>query len=259
MNRIKQLFETKQRDICSIYYPAGYPTCNSLRPILSDLQTAGVDLVEIGIPFSDPMADGVVIQQACNDALKNGISLRLIFEQLANFRNEGIQLPVILMGYLNPILQYGFEAFCRSCQQVGIDGVIIPDLPFAEYLASYKNISQQYGINVIMLISPETSDARILEIDQHTDGFLYMVSSAATTGTQSSFDASKIAYFKRVAALPLRNPRLVGFGISNQETYKVATTYAAGAIIGSRFVQLLKTERSSLSAILKLKEELGRV
>ena len=254
MNRITSLFETKQNNILSIYYPAGYPNLEDTLPILHTLQDKGIDMVEIGIPFSDPMADGPVIQEASTQALRNGITLKRIFEQLRPMRTEGITMPVLLMGYLNPVMQYGFERFCQSCVEVGVDGVIIPDLPFADYLADYKPLADRYGLKMVMLITPETSEARIRQIDQHTSGFIYMVSSAATTGAQQSFDAQKQAYFQKIDALHLTNPRLVGFGISNKATYEAAARHSSGGIIGSRFVQLLKSETSAGQAIDKLLE-----
>lgn len=222
MNRITTLFENKHNSILSIYFPAGYPHLNDTVEILKTLQANGVDMVEVGIPFSDPMADGPVIQEASTIALRNGISLRKIFEQLKNVRRDGIHIPLILMGYLNPIMQYGFEAFCQSCAEVGVDGVIIPDLPFADYMADYKPIADKYDIKIIMLITPETSEERVRQIDAHTSGFIYMVSSAATTGAQKSFNEQKQAYFRKINAMQLQNPRLVGFGISNKATFDAA-------------------------------------
>ena len=257
MNRITSLFQNKKQDILSIYYPAGFPHLDDTVRILQALQREGIDMVEIGIPFSDPMADGPVIQEASTVALRNGISLRLLFEQLKDVRTEGITMPILLMGYLNPIMQYGFERFCRSCVSVGVDGVIIPDLPFADYLKDYKPLADRYGIKMIMLITPETSDERIRQIDAHTDGFIYMVSSAATTGAQQSFNEQKQAYFRKINAMHLRNPRLVGFGISNRATFEAAAQNSAGGIIGSKFVQLLTTEADPESAIARLKEAIA--
>ncbi len=239
MNRINQLFETKKSGILSVYFTAGYPALQDTKSILEALQEKGIDMVEVGIPFSDPMADGPVIQEAATQALHNGMSLRLLFEQLQQVR-PAISMPIILMGYLNPIMQFGFEDFCRACAAAGVDGVIIPDLPFADYMADYKPIADKYNVKVIMLITPETSEARIRLIDAETDGFIYMVSSAATTGAQQSFDEQKQAYFRRINAMQLRNPRLVGFGISNKATFEAAAANSSGAIIGSKFVQLLR-------------------
>lgn len=238
MNRINQLFSTNPRNLLSIYFCGGCPTLDGTAEVIRSLERNGVDMIEIGIPFSDPMADGIVIQDAATKALRNGMSLRLLFSQLEEIRRD-VQIPLILMGYLNPIMQYGFEAFCQRCVECGIDGVIIPDLPFRDYETTYKAIADRYDLRIIMLITPETSLERVREIDAHTDGFIYMVSSAAITGAQKDFNAAKQAYFKRIEELGLRNPRMVGFGISNRQTFDAACAHASGAIIGSRFVTLL--------------------
>ena len=244
MNRIEKLFKTKDTNILSVYFTAGYPKLDDTVIVLKELQKQGVDMVEIGIPFSDPMADGPVIQHSSTVALRNGMSLRYLFSQLQDIRND-IHIPLVLMGYLNPIMQYGFEAFCQSCRNTGIDGVIIPDLPFDDYMQSYKAVAEEYGINVIMLITPETSEERIHLIDQNTKGFIYMVSSASTTGVQQSFDDAKTEYFNRINNMKLQNPRLVGFGISNKATFDAAAKYACGGIIGSKFVDLLNKHDAS--------------
>jgi tryptophan synthase alpha chain len=207
-------------------------------------------MVEIGMPFSDPMADGTVIQEAATKALANGMSLKLLFDQLRNIRHT-VKIPLIIMGYLNPIMQFGFEHFCRECVDCGIDGCIIPDLPFNEYQQHYRLIAERYNIAVIMLITPETSDERIAEIDKHTSGFIYMVSSASTTGAQKDFDSQK-HYFKHIDDLKLQNPRMVGFGISNRLTFRTACEYAAGGIVGSKFVTFLEEEKDPDKAIDKL-------
>ena len=219
------------------------------------MEAKGINMVEVGIPFSDPMADGIVIQEAATQALRNGMSLHLLFDQLKDIRKE-VQMPLVLMGYLNPIMQFGFEAFCKKCAEVGIEGVIIPDLPFADYMTNYKETADRYDLKMIMLITPETSEERIRLIDEHTSGFIYMVSSAATTGAQQSFDDQKQAYFRRINAMNLQNPRLVGFGISNKATYEAAASNSSGAIIGSKFVQLLKSEPTAAAAVNKLLEAL---
>ena len=255
MNRINTLFQTKKTNLLSIYFTAGYPHLEDTLPTLRALERHGVDLVEIGIPFSDPMADGPVIQSAATQALRNGMTLRRLFAQLKEMRRD-VRMPVILMGYLNPIMQYGFEEFCARCAEVGVDGVIIPDLPFADYLGSYKPIAERFGLKVIMLITPETSESRIREIDAHTSGFIYMVSSAAITGAQKSFEG-RMAYFQRIDRLNLRNPRLVGFGVSNKATLEAATRYSSGAIVGSKFVQLLGESTSPDEAIERLLKALG--
>lgn len=256
MNRIDHLFETKQKDILSVYFTAGYPRLDDTLPVLRELQAGGIDMVEVGIPFSDPMADGLVIQAAATQALRNGMSLKYLFGQLKEARKE-IQLPIVLMGYLNPIMQYGFENFCRTCKEVGVDGVIIPDLPYADYMADYKAVAETYHVSVIMLITPETSEERIRLIDRNTGGFIYMVSSAATTGAQKSFDDEKQAYFRRINEMKLTTPRLVGFGISNKATYDAASAHASGVIVGSRFVQLLASEPTPRAAVETLLRDLG--
>lgn len=257
MNRIHTLFQSKGNGILSVYFTAGYPNLNDTTTILKELQQKGINLVEIGIPFSDPMADGPVIQESSTIALRNGMSLRLLFNQLKNIRSE-VSIPLILMGYLNPIMQYGFENFCKSCAACGIDGVIIPDLPFSDYLANYKETADRYDVKMIMLITPETTEERIRLIDKHTDGFIYMVSSASTTGAQQSFTEQKQAYFRRINAMQLRNPRLIGFGISNKATFDAACANASGAIIGSKFVQLLQQETTPAQAVDKLLEALNK-
>lgn len=254
-NRMNRLFETKKNHILSIYFCAGYPEADHTVDVIRTLEKNGVDMIEIGIPFSDPMADGVVIQNAATQALRNGMSLKKLFCQLKDVRKD-VRIPLLLMGYLNPVMQYGFENFCRSCQECGIDGCIIPDLPFDDYLNDFKPVAEKYNVKVIMLITPETSDERVRLIDAHTDGFIYMVSSAATTGAQQSFDERQQAYFRRINAMSLHNPRMVGFGISNRETFRAACDYASGAIIGSKFVTLLGESESAEVAIRKLLEVL---
>lgn len=255
MNRINKLFIDKPNNILSIYFTAGYPKLNDTVKIIKELEANGIDLIEIGIPFSDPMADGPTIQASGNEALKNGMSLKLLFEQLKNIRQE-TELPLILMGYLNPIIQYGFENICKKCYEIGLDGAIIPDLPFDDYMNEYKAIAEKYDIKIIMLITPETSEKRIRLIDEHTDGFIYMVSSASTTGVQADFNKTKQDYFKRINTMQLKNPRLIGFGISNKQTLEAAQSNANGAIIGSKFVTLLKETPSIKEAINKFKEAL---
>ncbi|MFI3321824.1 MAG: tryptophan synthase subunit alpha [Rikenellaceae bacterium] len=252
-NRIDQLFKKKTKNIISIYYPAGFPELDNTIKVAESLESRGVDMVEIGIPFSDPMADGVVIQKASSRALDNGISLKRIFEQLTELRSS-VNIAVVLMGYLNPIMRFGFEEFCKECVRTGVDGVIIPDLPFADYIKNYKPISDKYGVKMIMLITPETSAERIELIDKNSSGFIYMVSTAATTGAQKSYGAESVDYFKRVAAMNLQNPRLIGFGISNYATYSAATEHSNGAIIGSHYVKLLESEESIDLASDKLME-----
>jgi len=237
MNRIKQLFQDK-KDILSIYYTAGYPNLNDTVPILQTLEESGADLVEIGIPFSDPLADGPTIQHSGETALKNGMSLKLLFEQLADVRSK-VNMPIILMGYINTVHKYGIKEFAKKCSEVGVDGVILPDLPFQVYLDEYKATFDEYGISNIFLITPQTPDERIKLIDEKTNGFIYMVSSASVTGAKKGLSDTQLAYFQRVQNLKLSNPALIGFGIGDHESYKETCKYADGAIIGSAFVKLI--------------------
>lgn len=239
MNKINTLFAQRgDRKLLSLYFCAGCPTLDGTADVILTMQRRGIDFIEVGIPFSDPLADGPVIQTAATRALKNGISLQLILDQLKAVKDQ-VSVPLILMGYLNPILHYGIERFCQAAAEAGVSGLIIPDLPFDDYLSTVRPAADKYDLRVIMLITPETSDERIRFIDQHTDGFIYMVSSAAITGAQQSFDDQKQAYFRRIDQMQLRNPRMIGFGISNAQTLKAAQDHAAGAIIGSKFVTLL--------------------
>lgn len=256
MNRITNLFQNKTSRLLSVYFCAGHPTLDNTLPTLKALQAGGIDMVEIGIPFSDPLADGPTIQSATSKALKNGMSIHKLFEQLKDVRTD-IQIPLILMGYLNPILHYGFESFCQQCQLIGIDGLIIPDLPFDQFIAEYAPTTQKYGLEVIFLITPETPEPRIRQIDAHANGFIYAVSSASVTGAQNSFSDSKQAYFKRLHDMQLRNPQLIGFGISNHATRAAADAYTAGVIVGSKFVTLLEQTNNADEAVKQLKEALA--
>ena len=250
MNKINSLFaNSKDKKLLSLYFCAGCPTLEGTADVIMTMQRRGIDFVEVGIPFSDPLADGPVIQSAATQALKNGMNLKTLFTQLKAVKDE-VHIPLIMMGYLNPILHYGIEAFCQSCVESGISGMIIPDLPFDDYLNIVKPIADQYDLRVIMLITPETSEERIRFIDDHTDGFIYMVSSASITGTQKRFDDKKQDYFRRINAMNLRNPRMIGFGISNAQTLKAAQDNAAGAIIGSKFVTLLNENKGNADAAL---------
>lgn len=241
MNRINALFNNKPEKLLSLYFCAGAPTLDGTADVIRAMQRKGIAMVEVGIPFSDPMADGPVIQEAATKALRNGMTLRTLFNQLADIRKgpDAVTIPLVLMGYLNPVIQYGFEAFCQKCCEVGIDGVILPDLPFKDYMEDFKPIADRYDIRIIMLITPETSEERIRFIDDNTSGFIYMVSSAAITGAQKEFNEAKQAYFNKVHAMNLKNPTMIGFGISNKQTLESAQVNANGAIIGSKFVQLL--------------------
>ena len=238
-NKINSLFEnSKDQKLLSLYFCAGCPTLEGTADVILAMQRRGIAMIEVGIPFSDPLADGPVIQSAATKALRNGMTLQKLFDQLAAIKDQ-VSIPLVLMGYLNPILHYGIEAFCKSCVESGVSGAIIPDLPFDDYLNIVKPVADKYDLRIIMLITPETSEERIRFIDDHTDGFIYMVSSAAITGAQKSFDDAKQEYFRRINAMNLRNPRMIGFGISNAQTLKAAQDNAAGAIIGSKFVTLL--------------------
>ena len=255
MNRINQLFAKKKRDILSIYYTAGFPASNDTLRVARYLEKAGADLIEIGIPFSDPLADGPTIQESNTVALDQGMTLELLFEQLADLRSS-VSIPVILMGYINPVIQYGVEKFCHACQQRGIDGLILPDLPMQEYQQEYRGMFEAYGLKNIFLITPQTSEERIREVDTHSDSFIYMVSSASTTGAKNSFGSTQDEYFKKVDRLKLTNPTLVGFGISNRATYEQATRYSAGAIIGSAFIHLLSGAKDLENDITKFVKEI---
>lgn len=243
-HRIDQLFEQKKEHILSVYYTAGFPQLNDTVRIAEYLEQAGADLIEIGMPYSDPLADGPTIQGSSQLALNNGMSIRVLLEQLQAIR-EKVNIPLILMGYLNPVIQYGVERFCQQCQQIGIDALIIPDLPMQAYLNEYKAMFESYGLYNIFLITPQTSEERIRLIDEHSHGFIYMVSSASVTGAKGNITEQQISYFNRIQAMKLRHPQLIGFGISNHETFSQASQYAQGAIIGSAFIKVL-TESEDL-------------
>lgn len=245
MNRINKLFKEKGNNILSVYFTAGYPNLNDTVEIIRQLSSKGVDLIEIGVPFSDPLADGPVIQHSSQVALKNGMSVKLLFEQLKDIRKV-TDIPLVLMGYVNPIIHFGFENFCQKAQEVGIDGFIIPDLPMLEYQKEFKPVSDKYGIENVFLITPETSAERIRVVDENTNAFIYMVSSASTTGVQKSFEGAKGEYFNRIKSMNLKNPAMIGFGISNKQTFESACKYSSGAIIGSAFIKSLD-ETSSVS------------
>ncbi|MHA7101710.1 tryptophan synthase subunit alpha [Roseivirga pacifica] len=241
MNRIEKLFETKPERVLNVYFTAGYPKLNDTLGIMQSLEKSGADLIEVGIPFSDPVADGPTIQESNGVALANGMTVKLLFEQLAELR-KSVSIPVVLMGYINPIVQYGVEAFCKKCQEVGVDGLILPDLPMFEYMEVYKPVFDAHGLLNIFLITPQTSEARIREIDNNSKGFIYMVSSASTTGAKTGISTDQEAYFARVKAMNLKNPTLIGFGISNKETFDKACANANGAIIGSAFIKAITQE-----------------
>lgn len=238
MNRIDKLFSSGKENILSIYFTAGFPTVDSTTGIIKSLAEAGVDMIEIGIPFSDPLADGPVIQKSSSVALKNGMSLKLLFRQIEGIRRE-VDIPLLLMGYLNPVIRYGMENFCLKCAETGIDGVILPDLPPDIYNDQYRQIFEKYGIYNILLISPRTDSDRIRFIDGITDGFIYVVSSSSVTGIKGTFTDEQRAYFSKVKEMNLRHPFLTGFGISSRESFLEACRYSRGAIIGSAFVKML--------------------
>jgi len=237
MNRIQNKLQENKK-LLSIYFTAGYPSIDDTVTVIQNLEKAGVDMVEIGLPFSDPLADGPTIQASSTRALKNGMTTEKLFEQIKDIRNS-VTIPLIVMGYFNPLLQYGVEAFCKKCQEIGIDGLILPDLPVDVYDEHYKATFEKYGLINVFLITPQTSDGRIQFIDSVSNGFIYMVSSASTTGAKTGFGNQQSDYFKRIAAMHLKNPQIVGFGISNKETFTQATKYAKGAIIGSAFIKHL--------------------
>lgn len=241
MNRINELFERKQQNILNIYFTAGYPKLNDTVDIIKSLSSAGADLIEVGIPYSDPLADGPTIQASGSQALKNGMTMNVLFRQLTEARKT-TEIPLILMGYFNQVMQFGVENFCRKCAEVGIDGVILPDLPLNIYERDFKPLFKQYGINFTFLITPQTTDERIRKIDELSDGFIYVVSSASITGAKKDIEQGQIKYFKRIKALNLQTPTLIGFGISNHETFSQACQYANGAIIGSAFIKAISNE-----------------
>jgi len=237
MNRINQKLQ-EDKKLLSIYFTAGYPKIEDTVTIIQNLEKSGVDLIEIGLPFSDPLADGPTIQASSTQALKNGMTTKLLFEQIKDIRKT-VNIPLIIMGYFNPMLQYGVENFCKKCQEVGIDGLIIPDLPVDEYHDKYQSIFEKYGLISVFLITPQTSNERIQFIDSISNGFIYMVSSASVTGSQSGFGSEQTDYFKRIADMNLNNPQIVGFGISDNKTFTQAAKHTNGAIIGSAFIKHL--------------------
>jgi len=236
-NRITSKLKENKK-LLSIYFTAGYPALNDTVQIIQDLEKNGVDMIEIGLPFSDPLADGPTIQESSTVALKNGMTTEILFEQLEDIRSS-VSIPLIIMGYFNPMLQYGVEAFCKKCQEIGIDGLILPDLPLDVFQEDYEGIFKKYGLLKVFLITPQTSDERIQQIDDASNGFIYMVSSASVTGSKSGFGHEQETYFERIAAKNLRNPQIVGFGIKDAKTFQQATKTAKGAIIGSAFIKHL--------------------
>lgn len=251
MNRINHLFQTKPGNILSVFFTAGFPTLHSTAEIIKSLDHAGADMIEIGIPFSDPMADGPVIQKSSREALKQGMNLRLLFRQLKDIRKE-TDIPLLMMGYLNPVIQYGIERFCSDCASTGIDGIILPDLPLDIFLAEnglfmgneerpIRDVLSGYNLHNIFLVSPRTAESRIQKIDGISDGFIYLVSSSSTTGIKGNFGQDQISYFERIRGMNLKTPALIGFGISGHQSFSAACKFARGAIIGSAFVKMLES------------------
>jgi len=253
--KIDTLFNTKKTSLLSVFFTAGYPELNDTIPVLQYLQSAGVDLVEVGIPYSDPLADGPVIQQTGQQAIKNGMNLHLLLQQLKEAK-ESIQIPVLLMGYLNPVMQYGIEKFAEDCFHAGVSGIIIPDLPLDEYLLKYDPIFRKYQISNINLITPRTSEERIRYIDEHSNGFIYVVSSSSITGNSLSLQEATIRYFSRIRDMKLNNPCLIGFGIQDHESFQMASEYAQGAIIGSAFLRMLSSSKNMQVDIQKFIEQI---
>ncbi len=237
MNRINQKL-SENKKLLSIYFTAGFPNLGDTISILEKLEKSGVDMIEIGLPFSDPLADGPTIQESSTQALKNGMTSELLFDQLKDIR-KSVKIPLIIMGYFNPILQFGVENFCKRCAEIGIDGLIIPDLPVDVYHQNYQGIFEKYNLINVFLITPQTSEERIRFIDSISNGFIYMVSSASVTGVKSSFEEEQTNYFQRIQRMNLKSPQIIGFGISNRDTFETATRYANGAIIGSAFVKFI--------------------
>ncbi len=242
MNRIQELFTRKNKNIISVFYTAGFPTIGDTVSIANYLNESGADLIEIGIPFSDPIADGPVIQESNTIALANGMSVAKLLEQVVEIRKE-VMIPIILMGYINPVLQYGMERFCKEASEAGVDGLILPDMPMDEYQKVYKTLFEKHGLSNTFLISPTTSDVRIRKIDEATNGFIYAVSSSSTTGAKSGFSAEQELYFKKLKDMNLKNSFLVGFGISNHQSFSKVCEYGAGAIVGSAFITILKNSK----------------
>jgi tryptophan synthase alpha chain len=241
MHPIHQLFASKPNKVLSVYFTAGYPSLNDTIKIIQTLEKSGADLIEIGIPFSDPIADGETIQLSSQKAIANGMNLSVLFEQLRDIRKT-VKIPLIMMGYMNPILQFGVEKFCQECKKVGVNGLIIPDLPMHDYLKEYKQLFENHHLVNTFLITPQTSEDRIHLIDKETEGFIYMVSSASVTGAKTGISDTQIAYFEKIRNMKLKNPLLVGFGIGDKSSFDTASSYANGAIIGSAFIKAVGKE-----------------
>ena len=239
MNRIQELFKNKEKNICNIYFTAGFPKLDDTEKIILTLEKAGADLIEIGMPYSDPLADGETIQQSGSVALQNGMNLHLLFEQIEKVREQS-EIPLVMMGYFNQVMQYGAEAFFEKCKAVGVDGLILPDLPAAVYQSDYQELMQQNNLNNIFLITPQTPDERIAYLDDLSSGFVYMVADASVTGKQKDISDGQVAYFERIEKMGLKNPRLIGFGIADHQSFSTACAHAQGAIIGSAFIRALE-------------------
>ena len=243
MSRIKKTFEEANGPLLNVYFTAGYPELESTIPNVKALEEGGADLIELGMPYSDPLADGETIQQSSSVAINNGMSIETLFDQLTDVRKD-VGLPILLMGYLNPIMQFGSKEFCEKCKEVGVDGLIIPDLPLELFDAEFSDLFKSNDLDFVFLITPETPDDRVKEIDERTTGFIYMVSSSSTTGKSGELSQEQIAYFERIENMKLQNPRMIGFGISDSHTFKQATSHAEGAIIGSAFIKQLAEDAS---------------
>ncbi|WP_026899369.1 tryptophan synthase subunit alpha [Daejeonella oryzae] len=243
MNRLNQLFKNTSKPILSIYYTAGYPALESTLDIAEKLEQAGADFIEIGFPYSDPLADGPVIQNSSQKALENGMTLHVLFEQLKDLRKR-VTIPVLLMGYVNPVLQFGVENFCKACAEAGVDGVIVPDLPMYEYEEMYKDYFIDNNLTNIFLVTPQTSEERIRKIDGLSNGFIYLLSSNSTTGKSTGISGDSETYFSRIQSMNLENPTMIGFGISDSTSFNKAAQYTRGAIVGSAFVKFLDTENA---------------
>lgn len=239
MNRIEKLLNGKKKNILSVFYTAGFPHLGDTVPVGVALEQAGADLIEIGIPFSDPIADGSIIQDSSKQALENGMHLALLLEQVTTLRSK-VKMPILLMGYVNPLMQFGMEIFCQQAALAGVDGTIVPDLPLAEYQSHYQSFFKAHGLSNILLIAPTTSKERIRKIDAAAEGFIYAVSATSTTGAKGDFTEEQLDYFDRIIKMNLKNPVLIGFGISNATTFTTACQYGSGAIVGSAFVEVLK-------------------
>lgn len=254
-NRLHQLFKNARKPLLSVFYTAGFPKLDDTSVVAESLEKAEADLIEIGIPFSDPVADGPTIQQSNKVALDNGITLPQILKQVSGIR-KSVKLPIILMGYLNPVMQYGVEKFAKDAAAAGVDGVILPDMPLPEYEREYRRVFDEAGLLLTFLISPTTSDDRIRQIDRISNGFIYAVSASSTTGAKKGFAPEQLQYFDRLKKMKLRNPFLIGFGISNKETFSQASEYSAGAIVGSAFVSMLKDSKNIEQDVKRFVEEI---